>query len=259
MELLIVIAIIALLVAIVVPSLNAVHKQTKSVVCGSNVKQLSLALTIFEHQNERFSHGFDDLMPLTSVSIGDRLYDKKGKWWFELLEGVFAGEYNKNSVLRCPSRKIIDIGTEENILCGNYGINRNICKDVLGITGIIGSEFYGTPLKSTQIKSPSKTLLIVDGGYSLVSWEAAIDPFATFSGHPMRQQSFYIPGMQVNRARNILAGQRDDAVNGRHRNKKVNIGFADGHLKTKKADELLVKQISGQYKNRSPLWKPNGN
>jgi len=86
-----------------------------------------------------------------------------------------------------------------------------------------------------------------------------MDPFTTFSGHPMRWGSFYVPGLSINLTRSILAGQRDDAVNGRHRNTKVNIGFVDGHLESKKADSVLVEHISGQYKNRSPLWKPNGN
>ncbi|MCD4831209.1 MAG: prepilin-type N-terminal cleavage/methylation domain-containing protein [Anaerohalosphaeraceae bacterium] len=255
-ELLVVIAIIALLIAIVVPSLNTARRQAKIVVCGSNVKQLLLALSIFENQNDRFPYCHDG--SVTGSYIGNQKYDNPGRWWFQLLN-IFTGEYDKTTALRCPSRKIIDPATEEKILCGNYGINRNICKDAPGLTAIVGSEFYGTPLKSTQIKYPSKTLLLVDSGYSLVSWEAAIYPFEKFTGHSRREGSFYIPGMQINQTRKILAGQSEDAIKGRHRNKKVNVGFVDGHLETKKADTLFVEKTNNEYKNLQPLWKPNGN
>ena len=51
-ELLVVIAIIALLMAIVMPSLNAAKKYAQGVACASNVRQLSIAWTMYADGND---------------------------------------------------------------------------------------------------------------------------------------------------------------------------------------------------------------
>ena len=47
-----------------------------------------------------------------------------------------------------------------------------------------------------------------------------------------------------------------DAIGGRHLNKSINVGFADGHISRLKADDLLVEEIDGEYSNCFPLWLP---
>ncbi len=68
----------------------------------------------------------------------------------------------------------------------------------------------------------------------------------------------YIPGLEINEERDLLVGQLQDAINGRHPNKMVNMGFADGHISRTKADSLLVEKTSDGYKNRRPFWAPKG-
>jgi prepilin-type N-terminal cleavage/methylation domain-containing protein/prepilin-type processing-associated H-X9-DG protein len=51
-ELLVVIAIIALLLAILLPSLRRAREQGKAVMCRNNLKQISLALTLYAEDNE---------------------------------------------------------------------------------------------------------------------------------------------------------------------------------------------------------------
>ena len=64
--------------------------------------------------------------------------------------------------------------------------------------------------------------------------------------------------VQINKEkeRAIWPGQENDAINGRHPHKTVNVGFADGHCARIKADKLLVEKTGDTYKNRSPLWLP---
>jgi prepilin-type N-terminal cleavage/methylation domain-containing protein/prepilin-type processing-associated H-X9-DG protein len=50
-ELLVVIAIIALLLAILMPSLNAAKERAKRILCGSNLKQISIGLRVFANDN----------------------------------------------------------------------------------------------------------------------------------------------------------------------------------------------------------------
>ena len=252
-ELLIVIAVIAVLMAILVPISHTAREQTRAVVCSSNLKQLALALTAYGQENETFPCGFDDsefgmVIPPGGYP-GNASRDLLGWWWFHSLSGIQGQDYGKGTILWCPSRSVRD----PYILCGNYGVNRAICKDALGFTD---SEFVGTPLSLHQIWRPAETLLITDSGYSLISWRGATNASVQPFENTRREGSFYVPGLWINRERILLAGCEHDAINGRHPNKTVNVGFVDSHISRVKADDLFVEEIDGSYSNHSPLWLP---
>lgn len=255
-ELLIVIAVMSVLMSILVPVLHIAREQTRAVVCGSNLKQLSLALTTYAQEKETFPYGFDASTVGTVIPPprypGNAVYDWAGWWWFTSLAGIFTDNFDKKSIFWCPSRHIRDPGVKANILCGNYGVNRAICKDALPK----GSEFVGTPLAQYQIRRPTETLLITDSGYSLISWKGATNASVQPFENTAREGSFYVPGLQINRKRVIFPGQEGDAIVGRHLNKSVNVGFADGHVSRLEADDLLVEKIDGECSNRFPLWLP---
>ena len=252
-ELLIVIAVIAVLMSILVPVLRTAREQGRGVVCGSNLNQLSLALTAYAQDNETFPYGFDDsefgmVIPPGGYP-GDASCDLLGWWWFHSLSGIGGQNYDRGTILWCPSRNISD----PFVLCGNYGVNRAICKDVLGFGD---SEFGGVPLVLYQIRRPAETLLITDSGYSLISWKGATNSSVQPFENSAREGSFYVPGLRINQDRVIFPGQEGDAIEGRHLNKSVNVGFADGHVSRLEADDLLVEEIDGEYHNLSPLWLP---
>jgi prepilin-type N-terminal cleavage/methylation domain-containing protein/prepilin-type processing-associated H-X9-DG protein len=259
-ELLVVIAIIAILMSILVPVSHTAREQTKATVCGSNLKQLSLDLIIYAQVNETFPYGFDastvgTVMPPPRYP-GNTMYDLPGWWWFTSLASSPTDYTDPKTIYWCPSRNIQDMGPRPNILLGNYGVNRSICKDA---PRFISGEFIGTPLALHQIWHPGKTLLIADSGYSLSSWKgitnASVRPF----DNPRREGSFYVPGAQINKKRDISPNQKADAEDGRHLNGKVNVGFVDLHVRRVKADDLFVEKIGGEYRNRYPLWQPEKN
>jgi prepilin-type N-terminal cleavage/methylation domain-containing protein/prepilin-type processing-associated H-X9-DG protein len=263
-ELLVAITIIATLLAILLPALSASRRQTRTVVCDSNLRQLAFALTVYDHENGTFPYGFDDSTHGTTRPPGGypgtHTHDKMGWWWFHFLTKTLGENFDKRSIVWCPARCIRDPFPKANVLCGNYGVNRSICKDAPGITGIIGGEFVGTPLSLNQIHSPAETLFITDSGYSLISWRGVTNAPGQPFENTRREGAFYAPGLAINKER-ILEGTisqscERDAIDGRHPNKTVNVGFADGHLARLKADDLLVEEIDGNYSNRSPLWLP---
>ena len=254
-ELLVVIAVIAVLMGILVPISYTAREQTRAVKCGSNLKQLSLALTTYASDNETFPYGFDaptvgTVMPPPRYP-GNPMYDLPGRWWFTSIGGGLKDYTNPKTIFWCPSRNIQEMGSRMNILCGNYGVNRAICKDA---PSMIGGEFVGTPLALYQIRRPSATLLITDSGYSLISWKGVTNAPVQRFENVRREGSFYVPGVGINKERFILPDQQADAIDGRHPNRTVNVGFVDGHVSRLKADELLVEKIDGEYINRYTLW-----
>ena len=254
-ELLIVIAVIAVLMGILIPISHTAREQARAMACGSNLKQLSLALTMYDQVNETFPSGFNDLIGIPVAPpggyVGDASYDKIGWWWFHFLSNTLWENFDKGTILWCPSRCIQDTGYEANILCGNYGVNRAICKDAQGISG---DEFIGAPLALYQIRHPAEALLIADSGYSLISGRSATNVSIQPSGHTRRKGAFYVPGMGINGQKIIFPGHELDALEGRHSNRSVNVGFADGHVSRRKADDLLVEDVNGFYRNGSSLW-----
>jgi len=67
----------------------------------------------------------------------------------------------------------------------------------------------------------------------------------------------YVPGLKMNEDNTTLwPEQKYDAIKGRHPKKKVNVGYVDGHVDCRKAEELFVKKTETGYANRYPLWSP---
>lgn len=255
-ELLVVIGVIAVLMSISIPAVFMASHEAKAVVCRSNIRQLSLALEAYHQENGTFPYGFDCSAVGTVVPAppypGYLMYDWAGRWWFQFLDIGLAEDFDRGTILWCPSRSIQDPGVKANVLCGNYGINRAVCKDAI----TMGSEFVGKPLALYQIRSSAQTLLLTDSGYSLISWRGATNAPGQPFENPAREGSFYVPGLEINKERALFPGQEEDAIHGRHPGRTVNAGFVDGHVSRVKADGLFVEKSGGNYINRLPLWLP---
>jgi prepilin-type processing-associated H-X9-DG protein len=256
-ELLVIIATIALLIAVLLPALRSSREQAKAVLCGSNIKQLRFGLLSYETENQTFPYGFDDTLmrPPPGGYPGYIQYDRTGWWWFNFIKGFYRKSDSDKTVVRCPSKRLSNLILENDILCGNYGVNRSICKSSDDIQSR-REEFVGVPLYGSGMPHPCQTLLIVDSGYSLISWWHAADRPPVVLGSTIIEDTAYIPGLKINAERNLWPGQEQDAIYGRHPNKTVNVGFVDGHVSRVKADYLFVEKIGDDYKNKSPLWVP---
>jgi prepilin-type processing-associated H-X9-DG protein len=260
-ELFVVIATIAMLMAILLPVLRSSRQQAEAAVCGSNIKQLLCGLLSYETENQTLPYGFCVEHDVNGNPIappggypGGSGYDRRGWWWFNFIEGFYKKSDSKTTVVNCPSKRLTMSELKNNILCGNYGVNRSICKS-FDDKQSQREEFVGTPLRSSDIH-PAQTLLIVDSGYSLISWWHATDKPPVVLGNTPIEDTAYIPGLWINKNRNLWPGQERDAIYGRHPNKTVNVGFVDGHLSRTNANDLFVEKTSDDYKNKSPLWVP---
>lgn len=92
MELLVVVAVIALLISILLPSLSRAREQGKSTVCLSNMRNLMLATQMYEQS-------YDGHFPSAGYYHGGQANEADKSWIIQL-----ANEYGKQrDMLRCPS------------------------------------------------------------------------------------------------------------------------------------------------------------
>jgi len=253
-ELLVVISTVALLMAILAPSLQSSRQQAEAALCGSNIKQLVLGLIMYETENETLPHAFNDapMDPPPDGYPGNHTYDRMGWWWFNYISNYSRKNKGKKTVLRCPSEQIRNRRLKGYVLHGNYGVNQSICKSSSGRH----DDFIGTPFSTADISHASQTLLVTDSGYSMITWWHATDTPPIALGNTIIEDTAYIPGLEINKERDLWPGQEQDAIKGRHPNQSVNVGFADGHISRVRANDLFVEENSGNYSNRSPLWLP---
>jgi prepilin-type processing-associated H-X9-DG protein/prepilin-type N-terminal cleavage/methylation domain-containing protein len=261
-ELLVVIAVIFLLLATLMPALQTARENAKTVVCGSNIKQILIALTVYENQNRTFPYcryNTTPSVPPLGGYAGQAAYDMRYWYWFDFISNYSGKSRSKSTVLWCPARNIREGYQTPNILLGNYGINEAICRN---FTSASETEIKGVPLRSSQIPHPADTMLAMDSGYTIITWYHAADanivPITLSNTH---EDSGYVPGLyEVNKGRlpYFRSGVdfTTDALIGRHPKKGVNAGFVDGHVARQKADDFYVQKTGDAYKNRFPLWLP---
>jgi prepilin-type N-terminal cleavage/methylation domain-containing protein len=78
-ELLVVIAVTALLMSILLPVLHTARQISRAVACASNLKQLSLALIAYDQENGTFPHGVVDVKPGMTPPLGG--YAGNATYW----------------------------------------------------------------------------------------------------------------------------------------------------------------------------------
>jgi prepilin-type N-terminal cleavage/methylation domain-containing protein/prepilin-type processing-associated H-X9-DG protein len=254
-ELLVVMGILSILMAILSSALHATRQQAKTLKCQANIRNLGQGLINYSMENDRFPAGL--LFP-NKMEIGSLAYDPPAKWWFQLM-GQRPKKFDiVHTPLQCPSKHINDsILLKYNLLWGNYGANWSICSASEGVMPNNIHEFARTSLAYERVANPSQVLLLVDSGYSLIGWQHAAKPVQALTPSQGALATSYVPGLSTNKDRELHPVQQADAIEGRHPNKTVNVGYVDGHVEQRKADDLRVEQSAeGHYSNRTPLWKP---
>ncbi len=250
-EVLVVVAILALLMAILSPMLSASREQAKEALCAAKMKDLVVSLHTYDAEHGTLPPGFEG--PGFRPPGGDMR--PAGWWWFHFTGVIHDESIKDRKLLRCPSSRLDSPDLKGWAVYGNYGVNRFLCKSGNGL-GCYGEDIQGTPLSLTAVRQSGETLLIVDSGFALVSWwNATREPPKPVVVKNAWDVS-YVPGLEINGEITLWPGQKTDAIDGRHRDKTVNVGFVDGHVAKTKASELLVEKTGEDQWNNSPLWRP---
>lgn len=254
-ELVIVIAVVALILAISTSTLNRVRQKGRTLLCQSRVRQWQIALLAYDQREATLPYGYwtnKDMPAPPGGRAGSGGIDWYGWWWFHYLGFESPHPLDPSLVFECPSKELGSYALQNNELWGNYGVNWSLCKNSSAPSRF--KEFIGTPLSTMEVKHPSSVMLLGDSGYALLGWyHATQDSPNKLQDRPGFDTS-YVPGLSINRDRLLLSAQNEDALRGRHPNKTINVGYVDGHVANISAEETRVDKEGDSYRNVSPFW-----
>lgn len=161
-ELLVVISIIALLLAILLPSLQKVKSISRDVICRSNVRQVGLVIQMYtdEYNNRTYDHGTDLVTGVPDDSYwrqgnGFNWYDDDGNYLHPKSDWSYWGvayiDYALNTkIFGCPSFTRVS-----KLLYPNVDTEL-VAHTALGLNG------YHMNLRVNSIRQPSQFIIATD-------------------------------------------------------------------------------------------------
>jgi prepilin-type N-terminal cleavage/methylation domain-containing protein/prepilin-type processing-associated H-X9-DG protein len=226
-ELLIVIAIVALLLSILLPGLSSAREHARRTVCASNMRQLLLANQMYagEHGNHA--------CPGAAKMIIQNLHRWHGARTtlsepFDPTRGpLFAYLGDGTGVRKCPTLRGVsqDANAAFELGNGGYGYNNAFVgrqlRHIAGPYNIVETDESGAALD--RVANPGQTVMFTD---------------SAFAATTMIEYSFAEP-----RFHPTSGGRADPSIHFRH-SQFANVGWVDGHIEPR---SLTHTQSSGVY------------
>jgi prepilin-type N-terminal cleavage/methylation domain-containing protein/prepilin-type processing-associated H-X9-DG protein len=185
-ELLIVIAIIAILASLLLPALKKTRETSQSTVCSNNIKQLGQLTVMYSNDN-------DGWMPLAYsgsgaywiIALGDQL-NNPGSWvpWAADSTGtgwVGTPEFIRN-LFQCPSS-----GTDYSGNKCKYGVS-------IGYNRRIGDLTVSGNYGPRKIEKQTSKLVVFHDLNSSVAWRTFVDNAHTDYRHTGKMNTFFCDG-----------------------------------------------------------------
>lgn len=268
-ELLVVISIIAILLAVLIPSLNKAKETAKRIVCSNHLKTFGMANAAYATQ---FNGAYVPVRykdtPYNGAWVSNRAFrkllelDKYLKTEDLQIDGSIL-LYDLPNAYLCPSDKISMIKKNRFFRDGayvllSYGYNYT----EWAIQGQ-WDPWSGYPAdaghKATNVKQPSTKLAFTDSVDWWVCWNGA-DYAGTETGHNVDICWDKIGQQNISKYK---SGNLHGPIIYRH-NEGANVAFYDGHVKYMKKYEMYIKEdreatpkVPGMWVSDPVLYKKN--
>lgn len=218
-ELLVVISVIALLLGILLPSLNRARQQAKKLVCSSNMRQMGTALGAYLLDN-------DDHLPDSSCHISD-----PNRYWIKILS-KYTGE---QLLFRCPGDKA------KNFIDWNKPLDEqagDLRWSSFALNALLDSKCPQYSGRYNIVRTIRKPQYCVYAAESPSSWTSA--------DHVHPENWFY----NIDIAKGQVAWDRHS--------KKSNYLFVDGHAETLKIERTYSwPGDCFWFPDSAPKWPPD--
>jgi prepilin-type N-terminal cleavage/methylation domain-containing protein/prepilin-type processing-associated H-X9-DG protein len=213
-ELMVVVAVIALLMGILLPSLSAAREVARSIKCSSNIRQLGQANELYARDNK----GQYVLAHARFLTNLERWHGTRAAidQPFDPADGPLTPYLGTDGAIKsCPTYegKFVDGVNAFEAGCGGYGYNSNyIGSDILdGNRTGVDASVYNSSANAAEIIMPDRKLMFADAGFMTLA----------APGQPgVIEYSFLEPPL----------GVLQPSMHFRHRGRQSNVFWADGHV-----------------------------